>query len=282
LRPNLKHRNWGHEEILVKWLLLRGLTREIRHWGEFAPLLDKATDGILCLDLPGVGTEYKRAAPITIRGNTEDIRERFLDARGKNGATESWGILGISLGGMIALDWVYRYPYDFKKIVVINSSSKDSGPIWQRLTAYGGYQMAKIVLNKSGYSREKECMKMVSNVHQNNEKMLHEFARYREEAPVAPATAVKQIGAATQFMLPPKIKIPALILASLKDNMVDVRCSKLMAERLNAQIKFHPTAGHDLPLDDAKWCVECVSEFERIAHNGSEAVPSRGSEANVD
>jgi pimeloyl-ACP methyl ester carboxylesterase len=261
----------------LKWLILRGLVREIRHWGDFQPLLEKATSGVLALDLPGVGTEHKRTAPLTTRGTTEDIRERFLEKRGA-ATDDEWGILGISLGGMIALDWVYRYPYDFKKIVVINSSSKDTGPVWQRLTAFGMYQMAKIVAaNKSGYLREKECMKMVSNIHQGNEEMIRHFVEIREECPVVPATAVKQLAAAAQFMLPPKIKIPALILASLKDNMVDVRCSKLMAERLNAQIKFHPTAGHDLPLDDAQWVVDCITEFERTTH-GSETLPPRGPE----
>lgn len=262
----------------MRWLILRGLSREIRHWGEFAPMLNQATDGILCLDLPGVGAEHKRSAPFTIRGHVEDIRNRFLDQKGSE---ENWGILGISLGGMIALDWVYAYPYDFKKIVIINSSSRDTGPIWQRLTAYAGYQMAKIMAAKDSYTREKECMKMVSNVHVNNEKMLREFAAYRDEYPVSPATVAKQLRAAATFMLPPKIKVPALILASLKDNMVDVRCSKLMAERLNAQIKFHPTAGHDLPLDDAKWCVDQIIQFERTTHSGSETVPPRGSEANT-
>lgn len=267
----------------MKWLLLRGLSREQRHWGEFSPKLDKATDGVLCLDLPGVGTEHQRPAPFTIGGNTEDLRERFLSR--VDVTKENWGILGISLGGMIALDWVYRYPYDFKKIVVINSSSKDTGPVWQRLTAYAYYQMAKITAAKDSFQREKECMKMVSNVHVNNEEMIREFAKYRDEFPMAASTSIKQLAAASQFMLPPKIKIPALILASLKDNMVDVRCSKLMAERLNAQIKFHPTAGHDLPLDDPDWCVERIVEFQRRdkegAQNGSETVPSRGSEKNT-
>jgi pimeloyl-[acyl-carrier protein] methyl ester esterase len=261
----------------MRWLILRGLSREQRHWGEFSTLLNNATEGVLCLDLPGTGTEHARPAPLTIHGNAEDLRERFLDKK----VDGDWGILGISLGGMIALDWAYNYPYDFKKIVVINSSSRDTGPVWQRLTAFAGYQMAKIVTTKDPFVREKECMKMISNVHTNNDEMIRAFVDFRDSAPVTPQTVVKQMSAAAAFMLPPKIKIPSLILASLKDNMVDVRCSKLMAERLNAQIKFHPTAGHDLPLDDAKWCVEHITEFEKAAHSGSETLPSRGSETHT-
>ena len=62
-----------------RWLLLRGLAREARHWGRFTQLLsEKLTAEVHTLDLIGVGTELGRTVPLTISGITDDLRARWL------------------------------------------------------------------------------------------------------------------------------------------------------------------------------------------------------------
>ncbi len=271
----------------MKWIILRGLTREARHWRDFTDRLKVASDDVLTLDLPGVGTEKHRSCPITIKGNTEDLRERWLEIKkNSQNPNEEWALLGISMGGMIALDWAHRYPYDFKRLVVINSSSKDTGASLQRFSLFGWYQTILSLTKKDHYLAEKNILKMVSNLRQNDEALLLDFAQISKESQLTMKKVASQLLASSQFMLPPSIKIPTLILASIKDHLVDVRCSKMMAERLQAQIKFHPTAGHDLTLDDPSWCVEKIFEVDAAEKttekedHGDQTVPSRGSEAN--
>ena len=247
----------------MNWILLRGLSREARHWHDFTELMQQKAQGqILTLDLPGFGTEKNRNCPVTIKANTEDIRERWLQAKENFESTE-WGLLGISMGGMIALDWAHRYPYDFKRLVVLNSSSKDTGGALQRFSLYGWFQTFMSLIKKGQHAEsEKEILKMVSNLRQNDPQVLEAFAQISKESNITMGKIICQLMASSQFMLPPTVKVPTLILASIKDHLVDVRCSKLMAERLQAQIKFHPTAGHDLTLDDPQWCVDRIFEVE--------------------
>lgn len=244
----------------MKWVILRGLSREKRHWRSFYDLLKANSEDVLALDLPGVGTEKHKKCPLSIKANTEDLRERWLSIKNDS---EEWGLLGISMGGMIALDWAHRYPYDFKRIVVINSSSKDTGANLQRFSLYGWFQTLMSLSRKSHFDSEKEILKMVSNLKKNDEAILNEFAQISSEAELTMTKIGSQLLASSQFMLPAKIKPPLLILASIKDHLVDVRCSKMMAERLQAQIKFHPTAGHELTLDDPEWCIEKILEVEQ-------------------
>ena len=247
----------------MRWLLLRGLARQKEHWLEFSTLMEENSDEVLMLDLPGFGDQSHASTPLTIRGHTDQLRERFIDLKGDKA---DWGILGISLGGMIALDWVSRYPRDFGKCVVINSSAKDLGPFWQRLTVYGLYRLLKGSLTTSLEKREVEVLKMVSNLRAKDKDTQKKMLAIAEKNPLSVTNALKQITASSQFVLPTKIKTPLLVLASLKDHMVDVRCSKVMAEKYNARIKFHPTAGHDLPLDDPEWVAQQVKDFEGMTH----------------
>jgi pimeloyl-ACP methyl ester carboxylesterase len=244
---------------MAKWIILRGLGRESAHWLEFGELLSRNSEQVMSLDLPGAGLRNKEKSPITISGITEKVRSEFLEK--KNEFEKDWNLLGISLGGMVALDWVARYPYDFQNLVVINTSSKDTGPIWQRLTAFGWYKMIQAMAMRDLRQREKAILEMVSNLRKNDHALLDQLVEIAKGRPISTENLARQLMASANFMAPEKVKIPTLILASLKDHMVDVRCSKMLAEHLGAQIKFHPDAGHELTMDDPRWVMERLEEF---------------------
>ena len=106
----------------MTWLIVRGLVREVRHWGDFPEVLEKhlkETDPeakVFTIDFPGFGSETDRPSPTSISEIVDDMRGRFLkyDTPGK-----PWVILSMSLGGMVGMNWVSRYPEDFKKIILI-------------------------------------------------------------------------------------------------------------------------------------------------------------------
>ena len=76
------------------WLLLRGLVRERRHWGDFPAELAAHTGAeVLALDLPGVGTERDRPSPTRIPEIVDDLRARFAPVRGAG----PWAIFAPSL-----------------------------------------------------------------------------------------------------------------------------------------------------------------------------------------
>ncbi|MDT5208399.1 MAG: hypothetical protein QOF67_814, partial [Mycobacterium sp.] len=111
----------------MRWLLIRGLSRDARHWGSFPQTFaEELGVEVQTIDPPGFGTQITRTSPSTIAEITDDIRDRA------NIQGDDWSILGISLGGMVTLDWVARYPNEFERAVVINTSASDVAPLYAR------------------------------------------------------------------------------------------------------------------------------------------------------
>src|SRR5690606_18791937 len=83
-------------------LLLRGLIRDHRYWGEFPSRLQTHAPHLKVhfLDLPGVGTENERECPDTITAIRVDLAKRFHEkiAQGKL-PKGPWSLLAISMGG---------------------------------------------------------------------------------------------------------------------------------------------------------------------------------------
>ena len=110
------------------WILMRGLTRECRHWGGFTELLAQSLphSSIQCIDLPGNGALCNESSPDEIA----DITDRV---RAQSGESSDVHLLGLSMGGMVACDWALRYPEEVQGVVLINSSLADLSPVWQRI-----------------------------------------------------------------------------------------------------------------------------------------------------
>ena len=68
---------------MTTWVLLRGLMREARHWGEFPHQLQKVIgdDDIVCLDFPGNGALFKQSSLTTIPEMARHCRQQ-LQAKG--------------------------------------------------------------------------------------------------------------------------------------------------------------------------------------------------------
>ena len=66
----------------ARWILLRGLTREARHWGDFPARLRAAfTDATIHTpDLPGNGRLHAQASPASVGAMTEHCRAQLRAA----------------------------------------------------------------------------------------------------------------------------------------------------------------------------------------------------------
>lgn len=245
----------------MRWLMLRGLVREARHWGDFPAELerDTAAGPSLLLDLPGVGTEVAKPVPLSIRGMTHDLRARFL--RATRGDSGPFGLLAVSLGGMIALDWLSRYPVDFQAGVVINTSAADLSRPWERLR-WEQYGRIARYLFVSELEREQYILQMTAHApHLNVHEIAARWVEFAKQTPVTPVAAARQLLAAARSTLPRAVHVPTLVLTSHGDRLVKHQCSEAIAQRLSLPIHHHPTAGHDLPLDDAAWVISRVKQF---------------------
>ena len=89
--------------------------------------------------------------------------------------------------------------------------------------------------------------------------ILDQWIAYARECPVTRANFLRQLVAAARFRAAPKPPaVPTLFLAAQQDHLVDVRCSLTLARQWNCPLRIHPTAGHDIPLDDGDWVTQQV------------------------
>jgi pimeloyl-ACP methyl ester carboxylesterase len=238
---------------MSNWLLLRGLGREQRHWGTFPEAFSSAVGGrVVTIDLPGFGTEASRRSPVTVRGIAHDVRARFASER----ADESWSILGISLGGMIALEWCARHEADFERCVIVNSSARPS-PRFERfnpralLSPFASGRVAK----------ERATLALISN---RDARELDDLAVKQANFTTPGRGAVaRQMVAAARFEAPARIHAPLLCLASKTDRLVSYRCTERIAAQLGGELELSAQGGHDLSLDEPAWICDRVAAWTR-------------------
>ena len=114
----------------LHWVLLRGLARETRHWGNFPKRLKKHYQGVTLLELPGIGRRSHEEAPTKIDDYVEVLREEYLKIKYPGPKA----LCAISMGGMIAQVWLSKYPKDFESTIIINSSGGKLSPFFHRIT----------------------------------------------------------------------------------------------------------------------------------------------------
>jgi pimeloyl-ACP methyl ester carboxylesterase len=241
-------------------LLVRGLIREAGHWADLLPSLKKQfpDSEILCIDLPGAGVKYQQESPTSIE---EIVTEMRADWRSKRKSKRPCIIVAISLGGMIAAEWMNLYSKDFAGAVLMNTSYAGYSKITERLKLSALGFLLKVPTLK-GEAKEKRILELVVNDPNKRVELLPLWTKIQNERPVSLSNTLKQLWAAKQFHIGEFVpRIPILILASENDRMVDVSCSKSIAENWKAPIVFHPTAGHDLSSDDPEWTSEQIKQW---------------------
>lgn len=258
------------------WILLRGLARESRHWGDFPEILTKEVAAerpgeivrVDCLDLPGTGRYSEMRSPLSITRIAEFMRDKFIELRrnqreqGLASAPEFY-LVALSLGGMVACRWMEMWPRDFAGCVLINTSFREFSPTNHRLRPLAVLRLMSIAAAHNDlHKRERRVLQMVSNKPEVRSHVVGKWAEIEATRPVSPENVARQLIAAAGFkprlVQPP---VPVLLLNSKKDRMVDPRCSEEIARRWQSDIESHPWAGHDLTLDDPHWAAAKISKW---------------------
>lgn len=251
------------------WVLLRGLTREARHWNgfdqELQALLEERPSparrhpAVLCLDLPGNGTLNALRSPASVPEIAEQCRARLR----AGGIEPPYVLVAMSLGAMAALHWCHAAPHELAGAVLINTSLRGLSPFWQRLRPRNYPQVLRLLLAGSDLQRrEAAILRMTSNDPRHHAQLPARWAEVAREHPVARANAMRQLMAAARYVAPDQRPLPPmLVLASQRDGFVSVACSRTIAQRWHLPLRLHPEAGHDLPLDDPQWVLRQLREW---------------------
>ena len=243
------------------WVLLRGLTRESRHWGDFPVLLQAQLGSarVVTLDLPGNGQLNLLPSPTNVPEMAAACRSLLRE----RGLPPPYHLLAMSLGAMVALAWAHAHPGELSGCVLINTSLRTFSPWYQRLRPRNYGAVLGMVVSHDAAANERSVLEMTTQ-HPTVDRptLLAQWLRWRTENPVSRANALRQLWAAARFSAPSAVPaVPLLVLTSAADGLVDSRCSQRLAQAWGAPLRKHPTAGHDLPLDDGVWVAREVAAW---------------------
>lgn len=244
-----------HSALGQNWLLLRGLSREAAHWGEFLPLMRSAFPAarISTLDLPGTGCLHRHDSPGNMQAIAENVRQQALSEGLLHPPAT---VLALSLGAMVTWEWLLKYPEDLCGAVLINVSFAGLSPFYRRLRWQSYVKVLRLLLRRDVYKRELDILRLVCNRVKDEESVARAWCKIYSERPMSARNSLRQIVAAAGYhpsdAAPQR---PVLLLSAQSDRLVSAECSKVIQQKWHLPLRNHPSAGHDLPLDDGAWVI---------------------------
>ncbi len=245
------------------WILLRGLIRGCFHWHEFPSKLAAARpqDQVICIDLPGNGARFNERTPWSIEAMADDLwlkiqveHQRIQQAQPDR--QHQVHLLSISMGAMIAAELAKRRPNDFASLHMINTSFANFNPPWQRMRLNA---MGSLLVNLMGTRRRERAILNWTSNQTSIQSYIEPWVAEAQRHPLTFRNALAQLLAAARYQAPKTAPCAQTrIYYSENDRLVSAECSRSIAKGWEVISHCHPSAGHDLPLDEPDWLIEQI------------------------
>ena len=235
----------------MRLILIRGLGRDQLHWQPLLKILHQFFPDALIEtpDLPGTGILHNESSPTQLAQYIPWLNQQLSNSK------EPAILVGLSLGGMIALKWAEQSPDKFLQLVLINSSSR-LNYFFQRLKLHQVVCYPEILFSKNKQITENATYRLTCNNRPVNPSLIDEWVEIQRRHPVKRQNQLRQIIAAIRFKLPKAENLPPVhVLYSVADRLVSSQCSKSLIQHYDATWDKHVWAGHDLAQDDPDWIV---------------------------
>ncbi len=245
---------------MTTWILLRGLSRETGHWGDFLPRFQQAfaNDHVVPLDFSGNGALHSQQSSTTVQAMVTHCRQQLTAAK----LQPPYSLVALSMGAMVAVAWAHAYPQEVSQQVLINTSLRPINPFYHRLRPRNYITLLRLLLGgATALQWEQTLWRMTSTMSPPD--TVDSWVRLRQQHPVKPLNALRQFWAASRFTAPiPAPRVATLLIASTCDALVSVECSRCIAHNWDWPLLEHPQAGHDLPLDDGPWVIDQIHAWQ--------------------
>jgi pimeloyl-ACP methyl ester carboxylesterase len=243
-------------------VLIRGLAREAGHWHDFDQALAQRFPGarIEREDLPGNGARFRESSPLDTQTMAAQLRARIWAS-----SAEPPILVAISLGAMVSLDWLRRWPGDpLAGLVTLNTSVGGLCRPWERMRIPALLRTLAALAEADPLARELAILNLTTREHREDRALAAKHVALHAARPIRRINVIRQLLAAASLRVDSlTTSTPVLVLSGAGDRMVDPCCSARIAAMLGAAHAVHPSAGHDLSLDDPGWCADQISAWWR-------------------
>ena len=217
---------------------------------------------IVCLDLPGNGQLHAQRSPARVDAMVDAARQQLRE-RDIHGPLR---LVALSLGGMVAVQWLCNHPREIEAVALINSSAARFSPFWKRLRP-ANYPsiVCQGLLGRNRLRREQMILRISTDLldPERRQRLAERFTEVDRLRPVSAANTVRQLWAALRFRapvaLPPAARL--LVINGAGDRLVHPDCSRDLARHWQRPLLAHPRGGHDLSLDAPDWLARTLARW---------------------
>ncbi|MBT3647716.1 MAG: alpha/beta hydrolase [Flavobacteriales bacterium] len=247
----------------INIFLLRGLTRESGHWGQqfFQYVKEEFLNAkITTLDLPGAGVHFQEKAGLTVSKLMEFMKvhsqEEIEATRGQN------IIMATSLGGMVATEWISKYPEDFQALIMIRASFKGICSFSERVNPKIRMELLSVPFTLKMVKKEERLLRINSNDTTGFGDNLKEWKEIQVLRPMSTANLIRQTIAGLRYAPPTHFpEIPTLVVGSFSDRLVQPGCIVKVRDHFGGDIVWNDVSGHGIPIDQPEWLVDNVKNW---------------------
>ena len=237
-------------------LLIMGLGGSRKEWRRLLPALS-AKYRVIVFDNRGVGETVFTAEPFTIPLLAADAKAVLNQAN-----VESAHVLGMSMGGMIAQEFVLNYPEMTRSLIltVTNCGGREAVPA--ELEVYFALQGRGVATPEDAFWA---MAPYIYDKQTPREKLAEDLAA-REGKFTTPENFMRQLQAIMTwqgtYQRLSNIKVPTLVIGGRNDRLIPCANSKIIADAIpNAKLVELEDSSHIFPTDQPEKSIEVILGF---------------------
>ncbi|PKG78599.1 alpha/beta hydrolase [Shewanella sp. Actino-trap-3] len=248
-------------------VLLRGLMRDSRHWNGFDQRLSQQAVNVISVDLPGNGVLVNQVSPGKMQDYCDAVWQQIDAALLKQGTPPSQVnlvLVGLSMGGMLALTMAAQCRSRVQHVVLINSSAANLSPWYYRFQCWGlmmslAHALLSVVRpylpgqNQGGTDRghwlEATVLDFTSRHFGQSIEVINAWSLLRLQSHTSFINGLRQLYASARFHSPVLQGTCVSVIVANQDKLANPKCSEQLALFYQTQLLKIDDCGHDASLD---------------------------------